>query len=738
MKKIYLLSILLFGLFNIYSQTQITLTFNAIDSISQNPVSLDSVYVINLTEDCDTLLFGPDPVLSILAGSPVGINETNDNSQDAFSLTQNYPNPFQGSTIVSIYRDYRGPLNLVLYDVSGIKLAEYHNDFEKGFQSFVISSSGNKILILAAYDDKNHRSVKIVCNGQGNKGNNIRLLGQIQDQQFEKSTPAIPDNTGFIFYLGNEMTYTAYASGYDTSVLYDNPVSSETYTFAMQPVETSTIPSVTTSPVTDITQTTATSGGNVTSDGGEPVTARGVCWNIQPGPTTVNDHTIDGSGTGTFVSNLSWLTPDTPYYIRAYATNNVGTAYGDELTFSTLVAELPTVTTTPASYITPTTATSGGNVTSDGGDFVSARGVCWSTLPNPALTDSHTFDGGGTGSFESYLSGLTSNTLYYIRAYATNSIGTAYGDELTFTTLPVNLPTVTTAEVTNIAPTSATSGGNVTSDGGANVTARGVCWSTSPNPTTADSSTTDGSGTGTFVSNLTGLTASTLYYVRAYATNSAGSAYGNEVSFTTLPPWVCGDSITINHVAGDVAPVTKTTTYGTVTNIPGETSKCWITSNLGADHQATAVSDATEASAGWYWQFNLKQGYKHDGTTVTPAWTITSISENSNWTPANDPCTLELGSGWRIPTQTEWTNVDAIGNWTDWNGPWNSALKLHAAGYLSWNGGSLYNRGSHGHYWSSAQNNVDIGLYLDFDSSWSQVTQGSKPMGFTLRCVRDN
>ena len=117
----------------------------------------------------------------------------------------------------------------------------------------------------------------------------------------------------------------------------------------------------------------------------------------------------------------------------------------------------------------------------------------------------------------------------------------------------------------------------------------------------------------------------------------------------------------INHVAsGGVAPVDKTVTYGTVTNIPGETSKCWITSNLGADHQATAVNDATEASAGWYWQFNRMQGYKHDGTTRTPNTTwITSINENLDWQAANDPCALELGNGWRIPTYTEWTNVDA-------------------------------------------------------------------------------
>jgi hypothetical protein len=148
-----------------------------------------------------------------------------------------------------------------------------------------------------------------------------------------------------------------------------------------------------------------------------------------------------------------------------------------------------------------------------------------------------------------------------------------------------------------------------------------------------------------------------------------------------LPVFSCGSSITINHVAGAVAPVNRTATYGTVGNILGEPSKCWITSNLGAIHQATALLiDGTEASAGWYWQFNRKQGYKQDSATVTPSWTITSIDENSDWLIENDPCNLELGQPWRIPTYTEWYNLDNAGGWNGWNGPWNCGLKLHGAG----------------------------------------------------------
>ena len=306
----------------------------------------------------------------------------------------------------------------------------------------------------------------------------------------------------------------------------------------------------TTTAVTNITLNSARSGGNITSDGGKPVTARGVVWSTSPNPTLANNEgfTTNGTGTGVFVSDLTGLDENTSYYVRAYATNSDGTAYGNELNFTTASTSLPTLTTTAVTNITLNSAKSGGNITSDGGKPVTARGVVWSTNPNPTLANSEGFttNGTGTGVFVSNLTGLSENTSYYVRAYATNSNGTAYGNELNFMTLSTSLPSLTTTAVTNITTNSATSGGNITSDGGSSVTARGVVWNTTPNPTLGSNLgyTTNGTGTGMFVSNLTGLSPNTLYYVRAYATNSNGTAYGNELEFTTALPVLSTTAVT--------------------------------------------------------------------------------------------------------------------------------------------------------------------------------------------------
>ena len=225
-------------------------------------------------------------------------------------------------------------------------------------------------------------------------------------------------------------------------------------------------------------------------------------------------------------------------------------------------------------------------------------------------------------------------------------------------------------------------------------------------------------------------------------TGSNGS--GTCTFSNTVTTFTCGMPLVIvHHPAGGVAPVSKTVSYGTVTDVPGETSKCWITRNLGASKQADSVKEGTEASAGWYWQFNRKQGYQHDGTTRTPNSTwITNITENNDWLAANEPCVIEIGNGWRLPTYTEWFNVDAPtgGNWSNWLGPYSSLLKLHAAGNLNSTAGSLQLRGGTGYYWSSTTvTNLPSSANLLFFNSTTCAVSGTTPKAFgnTLRCIKN-
>jgi hypothetical protein len=213
-------------------------------------------------------------------------------------------------------------------------------------------------------------------------------------------------------------------------------------------------------------------------------------------------------------------------------------------------------------------------------------------------------------------------------------------------------------------------------------------------------------------------------------------------------PWTCGFPLVVTHTAGSVAPVTKTVTYGTVyTGIGGSGNKCWITQNLGAAYQAYSYADGTESAAGWYWQFGRTQGYMHDGTTRTPAtaWNTVPDPDTTPWAAAKDPCTLLLGTGWRIPTSTEWVKaMQALGLGTVAN-VYSNFLKLHTSGYLNSTTGAvdLRWRGAAdgaSQFWTSTPSagspstsgrNVAMGAdftnFIDFGKTW----------GCPLRCICD-
>ncbi len=294
-----------------------------------------------------------------------------------------------------------------------------------------------------------------------------------------------------------------------------------------------TAPVVTTSPVTDILPHTATFHGEVVSNGGAMLSARGFCYSTSHNPTIEGDHTNDGTTVGVFESTVATLAPTTTYYVRAYATNIVGTVYGEETSFTSSTTP-PGVTTNNVTNITQTSASCGGAVTYAGGAAVTAKGLCYSTSENPTIEDNTVAGGTGVGAFTGELTGLVSNTTYHVRAYATNSVGTDYGEERTFTTLPYLVPTVEAVSATNISYYSFTCGGNITDAGTYEVTARGLCYATTPNPTISNSYVALGSGIGSFSTTLSELTPNTTYYVRAYAINSVGIAYSDQMEVTTL------------------------------------------------------------------------------------------------------------------------------------------------------------------------------------------------------------
>ena len=525
-------------------------------------------------------------------------------------------------------------------------------------------------------------------------------------------------------------------------------------------------PTVVTKSVGEVTETTAKVVGQVTADGGAEVSERGICWNTEGAPEIIDFRTKDGSGVGSYTSSLSDLAPQTTYYVRAYASNEAGTSYGEEKTFTTLEVtpeepgdepeepgdkpeqpgdepeepgdepeqpgdepeERPVVITADVTEITLYSVKCGGGVSDGGGAVVVERGVCWNTSANPTVLDFCTKDGSGLGTYISNISGLEHGTTYYVRAYAVNANGVVgYGEEVSFTTLDKLLPIVTTAtEVKDITVSSAVCGGEVTFDGNVAVTARGICWSTTQNPTIEDNKTTDGSGMGRFTSNIPDLSINTQYYVRAYATNEIGTSYGDEVSFMTLDR-----TFENGHEYVDLGLSVK-----------------WATCNVGAT--------SPEGYGSYYaWgEIITKSEYNDDNCTTTglsksELQSQGYIDSEGNLIAQYDAATVNWGGNWRMPTYDElnelrskctwtWTTQQGVNGYVNGynvEGPNGNSIFLPAAGCRL--GSSLDDAESYGYYWSSTPYDyyTNHTYYLYFDSGHHYMSNLLRYYGRSVRPV---
>ena len=683
--------------------------------------NVDSVKVRNLSQGISLTLLGTD---TLYLGN-VGLN----NIQHKDENLKVYPNPMEGEAKISFYAKQTGKVKITISDISGKQIIKTTNYLSKGIHYYEIACLKKGIYFITVEGEYYNYSTKISSNNPNQCEVKIKYDGADNESENSKGLKSTSAIVNMPFNIGDSISFTAFANNYYSNLI-TSPLGNLNISFNF----TSSVPILITLPVTDITSTKAKSGGYIISNGGSSIyfSGVGVCYGFTQTPT-FNDYVVNPNimYNDTFPVNLIYLIPDTTYYIRAFATNTVGTAFGNTISFTTNSPQLPILSTTSIASITFSSAVIEANIISDEGSPITSRGICYGLNSNPGLSDSIVYCGTSIGIYSANLSNLYPNTNYFVRSFATNSVGTAFGNQLIFTTNPATLPTISTNNISSVSTTTAVSGGNISSNGGDSVTARGVCFGTSSNPTLLNNVVNCGNGSGTFSANLTNLLPDTTYYLRAFATNSLGTAYGNQISFNTLKLPVVYDYDSNGYDTVHIG------------------AQIWLKQNLKTTHynNGVVIPNVTNTYSWVYLSTPAYCNYNND-TNIANVY-----GRLYNWYAVNTSKLCPVN--WHVPNNNEFiVLINYLG------GKYIAGGKLKEAGTIHWsvpnlgatnasgftalpggeNGGNYHSLGTHGYWWCS--NSIDLGsanfsyLYYNYTNA-DQNIGISKWAGLSVRCLKN-
>lgn len=570
----------------------------------------------------------------------------------------------QNPTIANSFVNDGGQTGAYSIDIAGLSPATTYYVRAFAENAFGISY-GSQISVLTAtvpsvttdsYNSVTSTSVTIVGNVTSANGGSIVERGVVYGTS--------PNPT----YLSGRVVNGASLGVYSTNITGLTP--GQTYHFRCYAINqfginygadisvvNYTLPWVEINNINSITLSTATANSDTVFDGYTPLTARGVCWSTSSNPTIANSKTVDGTAIGNYNSSITGLVQMTTYYVRAYATNSVGTSYSDNISFTTY--GVPVVNIGEPDQVAYQSAVITGSIGSAGGTTISNKGFVWRAGTAPFDINSYDGiynDGSGTNNFSTTMSNLTNNTFYQVKSFAINAFGTSYSTIKTFTTLTAVAPYITTSSfVSNLSTTSVTCSGTLIGTGGANIVRKGICYSSSNStPTTSDnqSYTNDGS-TGTYYQNLTGLVDDTTYYYRAFAYGSGTPVgYGDVYSFTTLN---IPDAPTVTTDSYSIINYSSVNGTGTVTSDRGsailERGLVYATnSNPYIGNGLVAISSGTVG------QFTVNMGSLTQGTTY---W-FRTYAINSVGTTYGNVLSFTTPSA-AIPSVYTSSNVQSIG-----------------------------------------------------------------------------